>query len=296
MRVPAPLTRAAGVLSGSATTAGYLAAWRLVRLAPERQARAAFDLIADRIHAGDGRSVQRLRANLARIVEPGLLEDTVHDGVRRYLRYWCEAFRLPSWPTEDLVRRTRVTGEEHLVAALAPGRGVVAALPHMGNWDWAGAWVTATHTPLMTVAERLRPERLFDEFVRYREEGIGMRVVPLTGGGTPMAPLTSWVQDGGLVCLLSDRDLSRTGTPVTLFGETARFPAGPAVLAARTGAVLLPVTLGHEGDDLDLRIHPPVAVDDPAAAMQRVADVFGAEIAHRPADWHMMQRVFEADL
>ena len=105
---------------------------------------------------------------------------SVRAAVRSYLRYWCESFRLPSWPIDDLVRRTRVVGEEHLRAPQSQGRGVVAALPHMGNWDWAGAWACATDMPLTTVAERLEPARLFEEFVAYRR-GLGMEILPLTG-------------------------------------------------------------------------------------------------------------------
>jgi lauroyl/myristoyl acyltransferase len=304
--LPGPVERAARVLSASMTTgrarantAAYLVAWRLVRAAPERMSRGAFDLIADRVHAADGRSVQQLRANLARVVPGEHLEDTVHAGVRSYFRYWCESFRLPSWPMDDLVRRTRLVDEHILRAAAAAGDGIVVPLPHMGNWDWAGAWACREVQPLMTVAERLRPERLYDEFVRYRA-GLGMHVVPLTGGGPPMLQLERWVSAGGLVCLLGDRDLSRTGVEVDLLGEPARMPIGPALLARRTGAALVPVTLHYEGESMVLRFHEPVPHaegDEGIRAMtQRVADGFSGAIREHPQDWHMMQKVFVADL
>ena len=174
-RVPAGLvrgvSRAAGAATDHATTFGYLSGWRMVRLLPERAAHAVFRRIADEIFRRDGKGVQRLRANLHR-VRPDIvgdgLDSLTHEAVRSYLRYWCELFRLPSWPTEDVVRRLR-TVDEHLVRdAYAQGRGVVVPLPHMANWDWAGAWACATGMPLATVAERLRPERLYDEFVAYR--------------------------------------------------------------------------------------------------------------------------------
>src|SRR5690606_38749072 len=199
------------------TAGAYVAGWRLVRLLPEPAACRLFATIADRVYAGGGRGVQRLRANLARTVPEPELDTATRAAVRSYLRYWCESFRLPSWPMDDLVARTR-TGREHVVGdALAEGRGVVVALPHMGNWDWAGAWACAEVAPLMTVAERLRPERLFDEFVAYRRS-LGMEVLAM-GEPDVMDRLTSWVRAGGLVCLLADRDLSRQGVPVTLLGE-----------------------------------------------------------------------------
>ena len=299
MDVAGGLRRAVDGAAGHGITAAYLTGWRAVRLLPEPAARGLFDRIADGIHARDVRSVQRLRANLTRAVPPERLEETVHAGVRSYLRYWCESFRLPSWDIDDVVARTRIIGEEHLRGPQSAGRGVVAALPHMGNWDWAGAWACATGMPLTTVAERLEPTRLYDEFVAFRA-GLGMEILPLTGGPPPMRRLTDAVREGRLVCLLADRDLSRAGTEVTLLGEPAGMPRGPAVLARATGVDLVPVTLAYRDRDLELTFHPPVphapGDDGIVAMMQAVADAFSAGIAVDPTDWHMMQKVFVADL
>ena len=293
------LRRAATAASEQASTAGYLTGWRVVRLLPEPAARAAFDQLADVVHRRDGRSVQRLRDNLRRCVAEEELEETTRAGVRSYLRYWCESFRLPSWPLDDLVRRTRVIGEHHLRDPQEAGRGVVIALPHMGNWDWAGAWACATGMPLTTVAERLEPARLYDEFLAFRT-GLGMEILPLTGGAPPMRRLTEVLRAGRLVCLLADRDLSRTSVEVTLLGEPARMPRGPAALARETGVDLLPVTLAYRGHDLELTINEPVphapGHDGLATMTQGVADAFSRGIAADPQDWHMMQRVFRRDL
>ncbi|MGZ6803275.1 MAG: phosphatidylinositol mannoside acyltransferase [Nocardioidaceae bacterium] len=293
--------RGAALLQHAATL-GFLAGWRLVRLLPERWAHWVFALAADRVHARGGRSVERLRANLARArpdLDRAALDALTHDAVRSYLRYWCESFRLPSWPTPDLVRRTRTIGEHHLRDAYAQGRGVVVALPHMANWDWGGAWACATGMPLMTVAERLKPERLFDEFVAYRET-LGMRILPLTGGDPTTPQLEGWLRSGGLVALLADRDLSRTSVEVELLGKRARMPRGPAVLTQRTGAPLVPATLHYTDGGLVITFHPPVAVregeDGATAMMQDVADAFTSGFRAHPQDWHMMQRVFSDDL
>lgn len=293
------LRRAATAASDQASTAAYLTGWRVVRRLPEPVARTAFDRLADQIHRRDVRSVQRLRANLRRCVPEPDLETTTRAGVRSYLRYWCESFRLPSWPVDDLVRRTRVVGEHHLRDPQEAGRGVVAALPHMGNWDWAGAWACATGMPLTTVAERLEPARLYDEFVAFRA-GLGMEILPLTGGAPPLRRLVEAVHEGRLICLLADRDLSRTSVEVTLLGESARMPRGPALLARDTGVDLVPVTLAYRGRDLELTFHDPVphapGDDGLATMMQGVADAFSGAIASDPQDWHMMQKVFSADL
>jgi lauroyl/myristoyl acyltransferase len=293
--------RAAEAASQHAAAVGYVSGWRLVRRLPERFAHALFARAADQVYRRDGASVRRLRSNLAR-VRPDLdreaLESLTQAGVRSYLRYWCESFRLPAWPLDDLVRRTRTVNEEMFRGAHAEGRGLVTALPHMGNWDWAGAWACATGMPLTTVAERLRPERLYDEFVAYRAS-LGMEILP-SGAGATFATLVDRVQRGRLVPLLSDRDLTRSGVEVQLCGEAARMPRGPAELARRTGAPLVPVTLHYEGHEMVLTFHDPVphAEGDEGIVtmMQTVADRFTDGLRSHPEDWHMMQRVFTADL
>ncbi len=291
------MRRSAAGWAEQARAAGYLAGWRAVRWMPEWQARLVFDRLADRLYRQDGRGVRQLRRNLDRVTG-GADEALVRAGVRSYLRYWREAFRLPGWSAGRLVARTRVTGEHRLREPLAAGAGLVVALPHMANWDWAGAWACATGAPLMTVAERLRPERLYDEFVAYRA-GLGMTILPLTGETAPLPRLTEHVRAGGLVCLLADRDLTRSGVDVDLCGHRARVPGGPALVAQRTGAPLVPVTLAYEGEDLHLTLHDPVPVTSGRAAVvtatQHLADVLGRGIAASPQDWHMMQRVFVHD-
>lgn len=296
------LRRAADAAADNAVALGYVTGWRVVRLMPEASARRLFDRIAEEVYRRDGRSVQRLRSNLAH-VRPDLhgdrLEELTRDGVHSYLRYWCESFRLPSWPLADLVRRTHVVDEHRLRDPLAAGQGVVVALPHMANWDWGGAWACGTGMPLMTVAERLKPERLYDAFVSYRK-ALGMEILPLNGGEPAMPRLEAWVRNGGFACLLADRDLSRTGVDVELCGRPARMPRGPALLARSTGAPLVPATLHYQGLDLVITFHPEVphrdGDDGLKAMMQDVADVFTESLREHPEDWHMMQRVFVEDL
>jgi KDO2-lipid IV(A) lauroyltransferase len=291
-----------GAAAEHATTLGYLGGWRAVRLLPERAAQAGFARLGDEVYRRRGAGVLRLRANLRR-VRPDLagsdLDELTHAAVRSYLRYWCESFRLPAWPVDDVVARTRTVGEHHLRDAYAQGRGVVVPLPHMANWDWAGAWACATGMPVATVAERLRPERLYDEFVAYRT-GLGMQILPLTGGDAALPRLEEWLRAGRLVCLLADRDLSRTGVEVQLCGAPARLPRGAAMLARRAGVPLVPVTLHYVDRDLTITFHPPVehseGPDGLVQMTQGVADAFTAALREHPQDWHMMQKVFVEDL
>lgn len=300
-RLAGGLRRTASAAAEQAVATGYVGGWRIVRSLPEDRSLRMFERLADRIHRRDGRGVRQLRRNLGRVcpeLPPVALEELTHRAVRSYMRYWCESFRLPSWPLDDLVSRTRTVHEERLRTPYAGRRGVVGALPHQGNWDWAGAWACGTGVPLMTVAERLRPERLYDEFVEFRSS-LGMRILPLSGAGSPMPRLTEYLRQGGFAPLLADRDLSRSAVDVRLCDAPARMPAGPALLARETGAALVPITLRYLGRDMEIWFHEEIQVppgaEGIAAATQQVADAFTRAIRRAPEDWHMMQRIFTDD-
>ncbi len=284
----------------------YGAGWATVKKLPEPVATGLGRRIADLAWKRRGRSVLRLESNLARVVPdaaPERLAELSKAGMRSYMRYWMESFRLPTWSKERVERSIDVKGRHHLEEGLAAGRGVILALPHLANWDLAGVWVTRSlGVPFTTVAERLKPESLYDRFVAYRES-LGMEVLPHTGGSA-FGTLARRLRAGGLVCLVADRDLSASGTEVTFFGDTARMPAGPAILAQQTGALLLPVTLWY--DDTPVmkgRIHAPVEVPESgtraektSVMTQALADVFASGIADHPEDWHMLQRLWLSDL
>ncbi|WP_331446229.1 phosphatidylinositol mannoside acyltransferase [Streptomyces xanthochromogenes] len=288
------------------TDALYGLGWSTVKKLPEPVANGLGRRIADQVWKRRGKSVLRLESNLARVVpdaSPERLVALSRAGMRSYMRYWMESFRLPSWSRDRMANGFVPEDVHHLVDGLASGRGVVIALPHMGNYDLAGAWVTTKmDTPFTTVAERLKPETLYDRFVAYRES-LGMEVLPHTGGSA-FGTLARRLRAGGLVCLVADRDLSASGVEVKFFGETTRMPAGPAMLAQQTGAVLLPVTLWYDDSPIMKgRVHPPIEVPETgdrasrtSSMTQAMADAFATGIADHPEDWHMLQRLWLADL
>ncbi|MFE9174068.1 phosphatidylinositol mannoside acyltransferase [Streptomyces kebangsaanensis] len=288
------------------TDALYGLGWGTVKKLPEPVAVRLGRVIADLAFKQGGKGVKRLESNYARVVPdatPERLAELTRAGMRSYLRYWMESFRLPAWSAERIRTGFDPKGLHHLTDGLAAGRGVVLALPHLANWDLAGAWVTTElKTPFTTVAERLKPETLYDRFVAYRE-GLGMEVLPHSGGSA-FGTLARRLRDGGLVCLVADRDLSASGVEVEFFGGTARMPAGPALLAQQTGALLLPVTLWYDDSPVMRgRIHPPIEAPGTGTRAERtsvmtqaLADAFATGIAEHPEDWHMLQRLWLADL
>lgn len=288
------------------TDALYGLGWGTVKKLPEPVAVRLGHAIADLAWKQRGKGVRRLESNYARVVPgagPERLAELSRAGMRSYLRYWMESFRLPAWSTERVKNGFDPKDVHYLTDGMAAGKGVILALPHLANWDLAGAWVTTQlGIPFTTVAERLKPETLYDRFVAYRE-GLGMEVLPHSGGSA-FGTLARRLRDGGLVCLVADRDLSSSGVEVDFFGETARMPAGPALLAQQTGALLLPVTLWYDDSPvMQGRVHPPVDVPESgtraektSVMTQALADAFATGIAEHPEDWHMLQRLWLADL
>lgn len=290
-----------------AAGAAYRLGWRVGSRLPESAAHRVAGVAADAAWRARPAGVAQLERNLAR-ARPGLGDEALRrlsrSAMRSYLRYWVEAFRLPRWSAGDVRARVVLHDADRLIEAHAAGRGVVAALPHMGNWDLAGAWACATGMPLTTVAERLRPERLYRDFVAYRAS-LGMEVLPLTGGTATFRLLVERLRAGRFVPLLADRDLSRQGVAVELLGEPASLPTGPARLAQLAGAPLLPISCDYLPPDdgpprMHLRMHPVVETlpgrTGAEAMTAEVAAVFSREIAVHPADWHMLQPLFTADL
>ncbi len=281
--------------------AGYGAGWAALRYAPDGVARGLFDRIGT-VMGRRGGGPEQLRRNLARVIgttPQDVPDDLIVDAMTSYMRYWCEAFRLPSMDpgptaaTMDLPAPDR----QRLAEAHARGKGVVLALPHSGNWDMAGLWLVQNYGTFATVAERLKPESLFRRFVDYRES-LGFEIFPLSGGEQPpFGELAKRLRAGGIICLLGERDLARHGVPVILFGEPTRMPAGPAKLAIETGAALIPVHHWFDEEPYSTAsCGEPIDVSGGVdAATQALASVFEQNIAAHPADWHMLQPLWEAD-
>ncbi|WP_147793656.1 phosphatidylinositol mannoside acyltransferase [Cellulomonas sp. Y8] len=299
-------------------------AWRVVGKVPDPVVRGAFRLVADVAWLRRGAGVRQLEANLGR-VRPQARPEEVRRlsllGMRSYMRYYGESFALVGAKPEQIDARVRLVDPGEVVATMNEGRMVVMALGHLGNWDLAGAWATRNLGRTVTVAERLKPEALFQEFLRFRE-GIGLEIIPLAngggaGGGGVFRELVRAARQptAGLIPLLADRDLTARGVEVDLFGERARVAAGPAALAVSTGAPLCATSITYErltgarrraagtawgvviefGRLLTVPDDVPKA-DRVAVLTQAWVDDLGRGIARAPQDWHMLQKVFVADL
>ena len=276
----------------------YFVGWRIVRWLPERSAYQFFSFVADRVSSRNGKSFQRLVSNLARVkpeFSESQLRSLAEQGMRSYLRYWCDTFRSPDWNTKRIQSTVTVNDVDLLLEPLRNKRGVIVALPHAGNWDHAGSFFCSQGVPLVTVVERLKPERLFRKFLAYRQ-AIGMEALPLDG--RVMGTLATRLREGKLVALVADRDLSKSGIEVNFFNGPARMPAGPSLLAIRTGADLLTafVSYTETGIHIDFRkVEIPtseIEADRVKQTVQLCANNFADGIAEHPEDWHMLQRIW----
>jgi len=289
--------------------AGYAAGWSIVCRLPERWMAAAFRFFADIAWRRQGPRVQVLEANLVRVLGPeadgAALRAASREVLRRYARYWLEIFRLPVMPVQQLVDGMHDDLGSHQIIfdALESGRGVVIGLPHMGNWDQAGAWIINMGAgSFTTVMERLKPESVYERFVTFRE-GLGMEVLPASGGARPFGILAQRLRAGKIVILPCDRDVTGSGIEVEFFGEKAKMMAGPAALAVQTGAALIPVVLWFEDDGWGVNIGKEIPqptsgtrAEKVTAMTQHMARFFEDGIQKHPYDWLMLQKVFLADL
>jgi len=276
----------------------YFAGWKLVRALPEKSAYSLFEKIGEFTLRRNGPRMKRLRSNLQRVCpekNSTEMDQLMVRAISSYMRYWCDTFRSPDWSKERIFGSVTVTHEELLTGPMKDGRGVVVTLPHSGNWDHAGSYFCAMGFPLVTVAEKLKPEALFNKFLEYRQN-MGMEV--LSTDSKSMGTLMQRAREGALIALVADRDLSRSGVEVNFFGYPARMPAGAALLAIRTGIPLITAHVSYSKRGIHIEFNsvevPSSGTESEqvAVVVQRCADLFAAGISKTPEDWHMLQRIW----
>jgi phosphatidylinositol dimannoside acyltransferase len=300
---------------GSAT---FGAGWNLVCRLPGPVARWLFNFGADVAWRRQGGGVRVLEGNLVRVLRTTAaaslppsefgaeLRALSREVMRSYARYYLETFRLQVIPDERIMAGMHVNQEnvDLTLEHMKEGRGVIYALPHMGDFEQAGRWVILVGAgSIVAPAERLNPESVFQKFLAFRE-GLGMEIVPTSGGPHPFGVMAQRLRAGKLVTIVADRDLSDTGVEVDFFGEKALLPAGPAALAVQTGAALMPVACWFVGEtEWAAHVYDEIPVpasgtrkEKIAAMTQALATIFEEAIREHPEDWHMLQKVFVSDL
>lgn len=257
-----------------------------------------------RVHHARATDQRRVvSGNMARVLghdpDSSLVQSAVKECFRLYARYWYETFALRTMPPEEVSRRFTIDGVEHIDRALAAGTGIVCALPHMGNWDAAGHWLSLNGYRLAAVAEELRPRSVFELFLRHRR-ALGIGIVPLSEGGRVAETLIRLLSENNVITLVADRDLTGRGVEVEMFGAKRLLPAGPAMLALASGAPLCVCAVFTTPQGWHTVIGPPVQIErsgvlrqDVTALTRVMAAGFERYIAAAPADWHMFQPAWD---
>jgi len=272
---------------------------------PTRLAHSLFDAAAHIAWRRKAKSVQQLELNLSRVLDCELDDPRLRPlslrTMKSYMRYYCETFMLPRWTDEQLLGRVRAENSEPVLAAMKSG-GVVLSLPHLANWDWAGAWAASYFGSLCTVAERLRPEGVFQKFLKTRQDR-GITLMPLTGDGGTYEFLREHVNQGRLVALLGDRDVAKSGMSNEFFGHRASLPIGAALLALDTGRPLFTCAPWYDGENLVISFDTEVIFDrTPVLGRERlrraqeitkqIAINFEVHIKSHPDNWHQLQPIW----
>ena len=277
----------------------YLFAWKVIGVLPEKSAYKLANVISDRVYSKNGKGVKRLRSNYRRVmpnISERQLDELTKDGMRSYLRYWFDTFRLNKWSKSRIIETTFVVRENLLRDPIATKQGCIIALPHAGNWDHAAAYFCSTGITLTAVVEKLKPEAIFQKFLAYRQS-IGIEAISHKEKTIPI--LMERLNQGKLIALVADRDMSRNGIEVNFLGGIAKMPAGPAILALKTGAPLVTAYIRYLEKGIEITFDETIKLpvlgseeEQIKIVTQSMADNFAKRIKDSPVDWHMLQRIW----
>ena len=277
----------------------YLFAWKVIGVLPEKSAYKLANKISDQIFNKNGKGVKRLRNNYKRVltsISNNELEALTKEGMRSYLRYWFDTFRLNKWSKSRIIQTTLVVRENLLRDPIEKKNGCIIALPHAGNWDHAAAYFCSTGIPITAVVEKLKPEAIFKKFLAYRQS-IGIEAISHREKTIPI--LLERLNQGKLVALVADRDMSRNGIEVNFLGGIAKMPAGPAILAVKTGSPLVTAYIRYIDKGIEITFDETIKLpvtgseeEQIRIVTQSMADNFAKRIKDSPVDWHMLQRIW----
>ena len=278
--------------------------------------------VAERVGAAVGPRLMRgkarqLERHMQRVAPDGPASDSMRRGFGSYGRYWIESFRIPYLTDRQIDRGFSFIGYDKIEQVRADGLGPILVLPHLGGWEWAAAWLgRIAKVEVTAVVEQLEPPEVFDWFARLRQ-AFGVNVVAL--GPRAMVEVSAAVKRRDVVCLLSDRDIGGNGVEVDFFGERTTLPAGPALLARRTGAPLMPTAVLFRGRQRICLVGDPIWPDqlpDPLDApdgdqaegrrpgkraaknqqvMQLVAERLEELVSVAPDQWHLLEPNWPSD-
>lgn len=277
---------------------GFKACWKTFGFLPTGIRRGIANLVANLVFIKQGAGVRRLIFNVARVIssnpDSAQAKQIARKAMHSYMNYWVDMFAMTRKTDSDVLNAVLVRNDAEFNEIFSKKRGAVLAVTHSGNWDLAGAYIAIRCGGISTVAERLRPVELFDEFTKHRLQR-NIEILPHRGGNVPPSvALDERLKSGKLVGLVSDRDMSHHGIEVDFFNHVAKMPIGAAKLAIANSVPLIPAAIfGSDGKTV-IEFYPQVDTSsgDPRVVTQKLAKVFELMISRHPENWHMLQKIW----
>jgi len=210
-------------------------------------------------------------------------------------KYLVDFFRSQAMSRKKVLRDVEIAHPEYLAQCHGLGRGVIVVTAHLGNWEMGGAILAALGYVVNAVALPYRHARI-EKLVHRCRMRRGIRPIPVKGS---IRTMIQCLKRGEMVALLSDRDFTVSPEPLSFFGRPAYLPRGPAWLALRTGAPILPGFLVRQPDDRYLMIlHEPILVEpgmDELTLRERIRDCLQEEIATHPVQWYIFEEFWDLE-
>ena len=215
---------------------------------------------------------------------------------RRYGHYLVELMRLPSRPLSEVGELVPELDSERVIRdwhAAPRGGGLIFTVGHIGNNEAVAAAIGRLGLPISVVADDSSLPELF-EHLRRQREAWGMRIIAWRN----LRAIYGVLRRREMLCLVVDWGYRSDGIPVRMFDAWTTLPAGPAVLAARTGSRLIPVAIHRRSDDRFDVVWGDV-IDVPTgdpAELQRVtqllADSLAENISFDPVQWYSFKPIW----
>ena len=246
-----------------------------------------------------------LERHMRRVLGPQATDEEIDAAVlgmfRSYARYWTETFWFRPRRKKAISDRVERINFDPIFAAQAEDRGIVFAVPHIGNWEIAGVIANEIGSPILAVAEDLPNELITKWFVDVRNE-FDIDIV-LTTDPKRRSKLIRRLKAGEAIALLSDRDVTGRGIDVEFFGERTSVPAGPVALAEMTNSALIPVAVYFKkGAGHRIVVHDAVELpggdsraERVAAGAQTLTKIIEQMVLDSPSQWHLFQPNWPSD-
>ena len=207
-------------------------------------------------------------------------------------KYLIEFFRSKYLKKEDLGRSIKIEGLENIDNALKKGKGIIILAAHIDNWELGGVFMSLLGYPMLAVALPHRNKMVNALFNRQRER-IGVEVVPSLG--LALRRIYSALKDNKMVALVGDRDFTNAGKKMPFLGREKSIPRGPAVLAMRTGASIVPGFVLRQSDDTHIiKFLKPLETDGSEEEIMRdYTQVIEQMIRQYPTQWLMFREFWK---